>query len=92
MDLKVAENNNFETIKSLEKEKRILMEKNDKDIAAIKKECDIKIEKFKNDITKLDYELKIKDDQIMNLNFSIDKMKTLHSQKVFYMYIKDRIS
>ena len=31
---------------------------------------------------KLKYEYKIKEDEIINLNFSIDKMTTLNSQKV----------
>jgi chromosome segregation ATPase len=85
MDLKVTENANHETIKNLEKEKRALMEKADKDLSNLKKESDIKVEKLKNDLVKLDYELKLKDDQIMNLNFSIDKINTLNGQKIEFL-------
>ena len=84
MDLKVSENNHYEIIKTLEREKRLLLEKTDKEIANIKKDTDLKIEKYKNDMIKLQYEYKIKEDKIINLNFSIDKMTLLNSQKVIF--------
>ena len=87
MDLKVSENNNSEIIKNLEKDKRVMLEKTDREIANIKKDAEFKIEKYKKDVIKLQYENKIKEDEIMNLNFSIDKITTLNSQKVFIFII-----
>ena len=82
MDLKVSENNNSEIIKNLEKDKRLLIEKTEREIGNVKRDSDIKVENYKNEMIKLKYEYKIKEDDIINLNFSIDKMTTLNSQKV----------
>ena len=82
MDLKVSENNNSEIIKNLEKDKRLLIEKTEREIGNVKRDSDIKVENYKNEMIKLKYEYKIKEDEIINLNFSIDKMTTLNSQKV----------
>ena len=82
MDLKVSENNNSEMIKNLEKDKRLLIEKTEREIGNVKRDSDIKVENYKNEMIKLKYEYKIKEDEIINLNFSIDKMTTLNSQKV----------
>ena len=82
MDLKVSENNNSEIIKNLEMYKRLLIEKTEREIGNVKRDSDIKVENYKNEMIKLKYEYKIKEDEIINLNFSIDKMTTLNSQKV----------